>query len=68
MMEGRGPPRKPGDWQCPDETCGNVNFAFRTECHRCGEPKPPGAGGGPDVAETEWICPNVEYVGGYIDN
>ena len=25
------------DWECPK--CQNSNFAFRTECNRCGEPK-----------------------------
>ena len=29
------------DWECPK--CNNSNFAFRTECNRCGEPK--GSGG-----------------------
>ena len=29
------------DWECPK--CNNSNFAFRTECNRCGEPK--GRGG-----------------------
>lgn len=28
---------RPGDWIC--EGCGNNNFAFRTECHRCKKPK-----------------------------
>ena len=27
-----------GNWQCLD--CGNVNFAHRNECNRCGQPKP----------------------------
>ena len=31
-----------GDWDCPK--CNNSNFARRTECNRCGEPR--GAGGG----------------------
>jgi RNA-binding protein FUS len=34
----------PGDWACP--SCGNNCFAFRTQCNRCGTPKPDGAGGG----------------------
>merc|ERR1712032_1781281 len=29
---------KPGDWQCP--ACGNMNFAKRAECNRCGKPRP----------------------------
>jgi len=26
-------------------SCGNVNFAFRGVCNRCGTPRPAGAGG-----------------------
>ena len=34
----RGPGnRGGGDWDCPK--CNNSNFAFRTECNRCGEPR-----------------------------
>ena len=33
---GRGN-RGGGDWDCPK--CNNSNFAFRTECNRCGEPR-----------------------------
>jgi RNA-binding protein FUS len=42
-MRGRGRGRGPfipkeGDWNCFD--CGNINFAKRFECNRCGKPKP----------------------------
>ncbi|MBT5025451.1 MAG: hypothetical protein HON05_01665 [Euryarchaeota archaeon] len=37
----RGDNRNGGDWDCPK--CQNSNFAFRTECNRCGEPR--GGGG-----------------------
>ena len=30
------------DWECP--ACNNINFSFRTECNRCGKPKPGGGG------------------------
>ena len=32
--------KRNGDWDCPNTTCGNMNFAFREECHRCKEPRP----------------------------
>ena len=40
---GGGPPghiQNPGDWECPIESCRNLNFAKRTECNRCKTPKP----------------------------
>nr|WKC16024.1 ATP-dependent RNA helicase DDX4 [Engraulis japonicus] len=37
---------KPGDWTCPDSSCGNSNFARRTECHKCGTAKPADIGNG----------------------
>lgn len=40
---GRGGGQKDGDWACPG--CNNNNFARRTECNRCGAPKPGGGGG-----------------------
>ncbi|OAF70982.1 hypothetical protein A3Q56_01265 [Intoshia linei] len=32
--------QSPGDWKCPDEDCGNINFSKRLECNRCGKDKP----------------------------
>jgi len=34
-----------GDWMCPNTSCGNVNFAFRGVCNRCGSARPAGVGG-----------------------
>ncbi|KAL6559108.1 TATA-binding protein-associated factor 2N [Orobanche hederae] len=35
-----------GDWLCLNTSCGNVNFAFRGVCNRCGTARPAGSGGG----------------------
>ncbi|RDD38004.1 Zinc finger Ran-binding domain-containing protein 2 [Trichoplax sp. H2] len=35
-MSGRGQ-KAAGDWECPDSSCGNVNFAWRKSCNRCGK-------------------------------
>jgi|EP01049_Picozoa_sp_SAG25_P006018 hypothetical protein len=32
-------PPRPGDWVCA--ACSNTNFAFRTVCNKCAQPKPP---------------------------
>ncbi|KZV14440.1 transcription initiation factor TFIID subunit 15 [Dorcoceras hygrometricum] len=35
-----------GDWLCSNTSCGNVNFAFRGVCNRCGTARPAGASSG----------------------
>ncbi|XP_055513852.1 RNA-binding protein FUS-like [Leucoraja erinacea] len=44
-FQGGGGPRG-DDWTCPNQTCGNVNFAWRNECNQCKTPRVDGGGGG----------------------
>jgi len=67
-------PSRPGDWNCAK--CGNLNFAFRTECHRnnCNEPRPTGdeegvpgaanvtAGGYGRAQGGDWNCEKCGYM------
>ncbi|RWS28258.1 RNA-binding protein cabeza-like protein [Leptotrombidium deliense] len=34
------PGSRQGDWRCPNMSCNNNNFAWRTQCNRCQAPKP----------------------------
>ena len=56
-----------GDWPCPNASCGNVNFAYRGQCNRCGAARPAGAGAGgvgkndkPNgiFGPDDWTCSN----------
>mmetsp|Transcript_94581 Transcript_94581/g.267733 ORF Transcript_94581/g.267733 Transcript_94581/m.267733 type:complete len:117 (+) Transcript_94581:97-447(+) len=42
--KGGGKQSRPGDWECP-KGCGMV-FASKSECFKCGAPKPREGGGG----------------------
>lgn len=55
-----------GDWKCPDLSCGNLNYARRFECNKCGAKRPESnkwdARGGdmkgvPQAQGSDWPCP-----------
>jgi RNA-binding protein EWS len=68
----------PGDWECLNGGCGNINFSRRTECNLCHTPRPassfassgyPSAtsqssrgGGGPPMKDGDWTCSSCQNV------
>lgn len=57
-------PSRDGDWTCEAEGCGNVNFARRKKCNRCGEPRekddpvhPNFPKDHPIFKDGDWKCP-----------
>ena len=46
MPDGVAKPwQRSGDWLCPVTSCGNLNFAFREACNRCGTVRPSSVSG-----------------------
>jgi len=56
---------RPGDWTCPNDSCGASVFSNKTQCFKCGEAKPEGLGGAEvegrrprEPRPGDWTCPN----------
>lgn len=47
---------RPGDWICPG--CQNHNYASRTECNKCGQPKSQQVP--PNFRPGDWLCPSCD--------
>lgn len=74
LPQGSNADARPGDWNCLK--CGNLNFAFRTECNRstCKEPRSSrdegsmnrggsiGAGGYGQARDGDWNCAKCGYM------
>lgn len=59
VYSGTGPIR-PGDWQCPNPQCKDVQFERNTACRLCGAQRPPVASNKQVFKTGDWICPNPE--------
>jgi len=49
---------KKGDWVC--SSCGDLNFASRTSCRKCSNPK--SASGSSSVRAGDWSCPACNHL------
>ena len=60
------PYARPGDWVC---SCGNTNFAWREECHKCRAPRSADAQvrvGGAAPAGQPWNTQSLALVQGQL--
>lgn len=55
------PPKNAGDWSCAK--CNDLQFASRTHCRKCNEPKPPAVAAvlasavpAPPLRPGDWLC------------
>lgn len=53
----------PGDWICPNYSCGFHNYASRLQCHKCQTPRPPSTSGPPPSYSHPSAAPPMH--GGY---
>ncbi|ELR11906.1 Znfinger in Ran binding protein and others domain containing protein [Acanthamoeba castellanii str. Neff] len=59
-------PRKPGDWDCPNAACAEINFGSRVACRKCAVPRPQAAATNATTNAMsvprkpgDWDCPNA---------
>ncbi|ELR14448.1 Znfinger in Ran binding protein and others domain containing protein [Acanthamoeba castellanii str. Neff] len=59
-------PRKPGDWDCPNAACAEINFGSRVACRKCAAPRPQAAATNATTNAMsvprkpgDWDCPNA---------
>jgi len=59
MNYNHGVHAKKGDWVC--SSCGDLNFASRTSCRKCSNPKTSGSSSIP-VRAGDWSCPACNHL------